>query len=1306
MVSKLHGKVITANHLRDLPDRNYLAQEADPPGFDEVEQVLSHRKPLLFMPNAVSDDNFKDDQTYSYRIVVAGSLIDGRATTVVINGINPYFYVLLDSPELEKSIVSELSNLKLENFNRVTNEKLSGYFTSKPTCHSVELRKRFIGYRSEQEQFLRLEFTNMFARRNALNYLRAKRHKTFADSTSKYYRAVCSEYQLSFASWVQLHNYNINCNHPHIKGMVISLDVSNYIPYSEDILKNNKLMNDRTLGMSWDIETYSPSGKLPSPFRKEDRIFMIGITFHWYWSKQALFKICLVDSPSKEHPDFLTVTCQNEEEMLMAFADIFEKMSPSIVLAFNNYDYDYPWIFQRACQLGVMAEMLQKMDLKKQTMVQRKSKIRHSDGRFSSFEHYANAKIKVDADNEKSGNYITVAGVVNTDVMIVFRQLYPKTSEYSLNFFLQKHGLGSKLDMPVHEMFSICESTDADRPERMSKIAEYCIMDCQKTHELLLARLVIKDRREIARLSFTSLTEAFNNADAMKVRNLVMSQGIQRGFVFTDSVPYTGEKKTYQGALVFPPLTDLVRPKLTMRQRKHIADNMPETEAFQKYKDWQYVSLEAIEKYESSGKAHESDPACVQAFFRELSEYPVFGLDFSSLYPSLIMCYNLSPEYMLLDVEEARSCGYKILKIDTQIDGNPVVGYCIQHENNTDETQPEYRFGLYPHILRMLFNERSRLKKVLIPLKEKYEQLTSERHEKLDVEHLEEQINYWDSKQRALKVFMNTFYGEAGNNLSPLYMREISSGITWLGQSSLLKAKAFVENKKCKVHYGDTDSLYISMAPEHFYDLDQKYYSNKCGTEEYCTELVNRTFELAKSLQKEINAWFREDNGTDFLKMAYEEVLMPAMFQTKKKYFGRPHENIANFESKLFIRGLEIQKRTTYPFLTHFMSRILNESMSLNNLFTMMDLVKICLKEVCTQDWVGKDKLDMFVRTAKYSKDKKNISVQTFAERMKDKGIILKPGERFKYVIVEKYDWEYDAYGVQKKLAVGDRMELYDVVLKNKDVIDIRYYVTSLIGQLVHFVMYECFNGDKNKATRYLSEYASQFMLRCVNLGPIYKKFASQVNRAVKKTKTNAKSADAFLQKMKQKKRNEYESVVVQFFDTCFPLNLSKVSDRSRFKELQQTYIYGDQSVLAIQKRKYQAVEKELYPKLNMQLSEYNSRMEQMIQENRSKLLKSINLDALRWMDPCVDTDSAIKQAMAKIGSIPIEIEHMIPVIDPDLITRLESAYASLCEAEIIADHLRDKSNRYLKVVRQPSLQELNSFAKEFANVNLRNCNL
>ena len=64
--------------------------------------------------------------------------------------------------------------------------------------------------------------------------------------------------------------------------------------------------------------------------------------------------------------------------------------------------------------------------------------------------------------------------------------------------------------------------------------------------------------------------------------------------------------------------------------------------------------------------------------------------------------------------------------------------------------------------------------------------------------------NYYDAKQKALKVFMNTFYGEAGNKNSPFFILQIAGGITSAGQKNIKAAQTFVENLGCQTHYGDS----------------------------------------------------------------------------------------------------------------------------------------------------------------------------------------------------------------------------------------------------------------------------------------------------------------------------------------------------------------------------------------------------------------------------------------------------------------------------------------------------------------------
>ncbi|CAI2194438.1 7921_t:CDS:2, partial [Funneliformis geosporum] len=93
---------------------------------------------------------------------------------------------------------------------------------------------------------------------------------------------------------------------------------------------------------------------------------------------------------------------------------------------------------------------------------------------------------------------------------------------------------------------------------------------------------------------------------------------------------------------------------------------------------------------------------------------------FASLYPSLIMTYNLSPDKMILSRERAESLkksGKKLHEINFKFNGNDVLAWSIRHNNIPEEK------GIYAIILEYLSAKRNEIKKRLAPLKEKKEDM-------------------------------------------------------------------------------------------------------------------------------------------------------------------------------------------------------------------------------------------------------------------------------------------------------------------------------------------------------------------------------------------------------------------------------------------------------------------------------------------------------------------------------------------------------------------------------------------------------
>jgi hypothetical protein len=272
---------------------------------------------------------------------------------------------------------------------------------------------------------------------------------------------------------------------------------------------------------------------------------------------------------------------------------------------------------------------------------------------------------------------------------------------------------------------------------------------------------------------------------------------------------------------------------------------------------------------------------------------------------------------------------------------------------------------------------------------------------------------------------------------------------------------------KMVVH--NTDSLYISCPESYYLEKNKEYYTEQISKLQYNTDLVTITFKAIEDIKIKVNNYLYQNNGTKYLKMAYEEILWPCAFLSKKKYFGIPHENIPNFKpADMFIRGLEVKKRGVSEILRIICLDIMWESLDLKNTKTLRELIIQKIKEIFVKKWELKD----FIQTGLWKPEKKNVTLNEFAERMKEENkIIPEPGERFNYVIIKKYPYKYDFKGRQIPLKKADKMEYLEIVIENNYEIDLKYYFDNqLSGQFARLLSYD------NEFTEYsIDDESGQF---------------------------------------------------------------------------------------------------------------------------------------------------------------------------------------------------------------------------------------
>ena len=839
----LHGTVITYNQIKNIPSRNSFLDKGI---YDETNEIISKCGTLLFMPNALHEMHLQEKKydPSNYKIVLFGVLIDGRRSTVVISGINPYFEVVIPAS-------SECSDgdTALLLYNKLKQTKYAC-----PTSFDIIKGKQFDGYQKNRTTFARFYFDKLKTRTEAIKYVKAQGMNTTVDDSSCYYRVVCRDYMTTFSSWVNISNYTVR-TYPGIRGVVYDVNIADYKICKDDITSNPKLAKDNIMSMCWDIETYSHDGDLPRPENMDHKMFMIGITFQWYHSNDQLLRVCLVDHPCDPRPNYLTVICEDEKKLIKAFGKLVYKMKPDINLGFNDSDYDWPWLIKRAkVYPGTLTFLAECFD----STIHWKN---YDDDSIMSY-NFKKEKVKLEADAYAEGYSLIFPGYINIDVRTIFRQLYPTAEKSNLNFYLSLNKLDSKKDMPYQELFNtyremthvlnrrnnlqvalsqlkISDKTIAliysydyeynSLKDKMAEIADYCVIDSQRCHELMKIRSVVMDRREVSNLSYTSLFDSFYRANGMKVRNLVIARGQTCGIKFSNVTKFVCDDGKYPGAYVFPPKKGLVTSKTTMQERRTNANSVIE------YAEWADVSDSEYEEYISilsecgatltdleidnlitSRNENEKIPLkkCFIDFIKETIGRPITGLDFSSLYPSLIMTYNLSPEYIIKNKNDAKCAlndGHTLYKIKFMFNNKWVRGWSIRHDNKLDNNNPDYKFGVYPMILKELFDARSSLKKNLQKWEHEKERLDMLSPEEFSKPHIKEEyetvsfnFNYLDSKQKALKVFMNTFYGETGNKRSPFFVLQLAGAITTAGQDNIKMVQKHVESEGCKVYYGDS----------------------------------------------------------------------------------------------------------------------------------------------------------------------------------------------------------------------------------------------------------------------------------------------------------------------------------------------------------------------------------------------------------------------------------------------------------------------------------------------------------------------
>jgi len=432
------------------------------------------------------------------------------------------------------------------------------------------------------------------------------------------------------------------------------------------------------------------------------------------------------------------------------------------------------------------------------------------------------------ASSAKGDNtYYYWSGRTCVDLMQIIKddkKLEDNTLKFCAQTFLDpEYG---KLDMTPAEIFKAYREKD---PKLMASMLDYCARDADIPLDLMVKLSYVSQWFEMSRVSFTPIAQVLNGGQQRKVFNLISH------FVHNSHAMNTG-------------LTD-----------------------------WPESNDDGSSDYQG---ATVIEPAA--GFYTE----SISTLDFESLYPSIIIHFNLCPSVYVRSTAKIP-------------DHFTVEKHSITHTINDTTFEQTYGFvknvqGIVPQLLQFLLKSRKAAKKAMSAAPNEFEKAVQ------------------NGRQLALKVSCNSVYGFFGVNEKRglLSCKPIAAVTTLRGRAFIEAAKNYVEKTYdgSKVLYGDTDSIMIKWSNE---DVG-----------------IARAYQLAEEASAAITQLLRNglveglskpmlDTAASAVTLANEKVYSPYLLIQKKTYVGLKYELKAghepltdsDFKQSIDMKGVDAVRR-------------------------------------------------------------------------------------------------------------------------------------------------------------------------------------------------------------------------------------------------------------------------------------------------------------------------------------------------------------------------------------------------------------
>lgn len=568
--------------------------------------------------------------------------------------------------------------------------------------------------------------------------------------------------------------------------------------------------------LSFDIEVSVTDRSFPLPEEARHPVTQIAVILEEYGKNDPVVKALFCLNSCNPINGSEVFCFADERTLLTSFAAFVRKLDPDLITGYNIQKFDFPYIFKRAENLGIKEEVWYLGRLK-DTLCSIKS------GFFSS---------RARGSKDTLTTKVPLRSVFDL-FQVIDRDF--KLNSSSLNSVSAKF-LGQQKEDLHHSLIPVLQNGTAEDRKR---IGVYCLKDALLPLLIIRKKMFLINEFCMARVTGVPLEYLTTRGVQIRVYTLLLRRCYLDGEYVVPNKPHNNRHPA-------SPTGDIM------------------------FADFGTTSAKDGEGYQG---ATVLDP--VRGFHAD----PVITLDFASLYPSIMIAYNLCYS-TLLTKQQAIELGEEL---------------CNKTPNGDFFVKAEKKKGVLPKVLELLLAARTNAKGDMKQAKK---------------ENDDSKVAIFDGMQNSFKLVANSVYGYTGAAASgENSCLEISAGVTAYGRDLIELAANIAKKHGCQIIYGDTDSvLFIHPEMRGVTDPIQAFLKAE---------------PIASAIARQIN----EAINREPLNIVFEKIIMAMLMVNKKRYAGIfvARGPTGEIEKDLKTKGMETVRRDTCALSRNTLKKVLEK---------------------------------------------------------------------------------------------------------------------------------------------------------------------------------------------------------------------------------------------------------------------------------------------------------------------------------------------------------------------------------------------